>query len=484
MSLVSQSTFDDRTKVDAPAKDPHYETVFGKFDVASIQAELLGGTQRVSVAFQGRHKGYSRAVAMGAVSDALVEAVAVAPHEAILIGRRGDTYDTFVVEAVLQSPQERKRRVLIFGDSNAWGWKPRKDEGPCRRHADGVRAGCVAARLLGSDWEVQVDGLSNRFTDLDAPKGWGGLAKGSFNGEYALKAAIAAAMPLDAVVLQLGTNDLQTGINRSADDIASAVQRLVDLVRNSCNGRDCMYKAPVPIVLTPAPIVPRSETRFAKLFCGAADTSADLSSAFRNSLPDVAILDLGAVLGRTRSCDGIHFTATEHLVLGEALARKIKDSVAPAPSRVPLDISAHDYASHMHRLSKRSLESRFGQVPSDEALGAITQKAVRSSLVSIASADGPAGVAELHVLNQHVCEIAVSLEDHWQGHGMGQVLFEAACRLAVRTGFKAAVFVTNRKNGPMIRILRKNGASLFFEMQDVEATLMLHEFQDRKRLAA
>lgn len=106
------------------------------------------------------------------------------------------------------------KTVLCFGDSLTWGFDPRGGE-------DRVRYGFSerwTRRLqaeLGSSYYVIEDGLSGRTTVFDDP------VIGDMNGLAQLPTALKTHMPLDLVVILLGTNDAKVRFGLNGDEIAA-----------------------------------------------------------------------------------------------------------------------------------------------------------------------------------------------------------------------------------------------------------------------
>ena len=64
-----------------------------------------------------------------------------------------------------------KKTVLIFGDSNTWGWKPSNDMiKPLERWDDDVRWPGVLQAGLGDGYKVIADGLNGRTTVWNDPR--------------------------------------------------------------------------------------------------------------------------------------------------------------------------------------------------------------------------------------------------------------------------------------------------------------------------
>jgi lysophospholipase L1-like esterase len=124
------------------------------------------------------------------------------------------------------------RTLVCFGDSNTWGYVPGSDG---ERFPREVRWPNRLQALLGEEWEVIAEGLSGRTATIERPDSEGR------NGLPYLLPCLLSHAPVDAVVIFLGTND----VNFIADErVARCVGRLVEIVR-SC-GAD-------PLVVCPAP---------------------------------------------------------------------------------------------------------------------------------------------------------------------------------------------------------------------------------------
>ena len=149
------------------------------------------------------------------------------------------------------APAQTPAHVLVYGDSNSWGWTPQATAFPTQRLPFGQRWPDVMAARLGSKVVVSVDALSGRTVDMDYPEPVGSVPGADFNGARFLPAAIAREMPIDLVVVMLGTNDLRSDLDRTPDQIAGGVRRLVDLVRGSAGGVLTTYPAPRVLIVAP-----------------------------------------------------------------------------------------------------------------------------------------------------------------------------------------------------------------------------------------
>lgn len=157
---------------------------------------------------------------------------------------------------------DEAKRILVFGDSNSWGWKAKLEAFPVERFGDDERWAGVMATGLGEDYTVIVDGLNGRTTDLDFGEDLGALAAEDFNGAKDLPEVLAKNLPLDLVVVMLGTNDAQAQFDRNADQVAQGAMHLVDIVRNINGGVLTTYGTPKVLLVTPPPMGDISKPRF------------------------------------------------------------------------------------------------------------------------------------------------------------------------------------------------------------------------------
>ena len=124
------------------------------------------------------------------------------------------------------------KTVVCFGDSNTWGYVPGSDG---ERHPREARWPSRLQQLLGPEWDVIAEGLNGRTATIDRPDSEGR------NGLPYLLPCLHSHAPVDAVVIFLGTND----VNYIEDDrIARCVGRLVEIVRR------CQAE---PFVVVPPP---------------------------------------------------------------------------------------------------------------------------------------------------------------------------------------------------------------------------------------
>ncbi|WP_051328942.1 SGNH/GDSL hydrolase family protein [Geminicoccus roseus] len=216
------------------------------------------------------------------------------------------------------------KRVMVFGDSNSWGWIPITEGFPSTRYAQDERWPGVLQEQLGEGYEVVVEALSGRTTDLADPTVPNVTGAALVGADY-LSPAIASHLPLDLVVIMLGTNDLKAMYDRSPYRIALGMGKLVDIVQDTGGGVGTSYPAPKVLVLAPPPLGELSPQAFQDLFAGGPEKSRRLGELYEPvaRAGGAEFLDIGQVTP-TDGVDGIHFTKEAQRKIGMAVADKVK----------------------------------------------------------------------------------------------------------------------------------------------------------------
>ena len=211
-----------------------------------------------------------------------------------------------------------QKSILCYGDSLTWGWIPVVEGAPTLRYAYPDRWTGAMAAQLGDGYHIIEEGLSARTTSLDDPN------DPRLNGSAYLPAALASHLPLDLVIVMLGTNDTKSYFRRTPYEIANGMAKLVGQVYGSAGGVGAAYPAPKVLVVAPPPLAPMPHPFFDGMFEGGHEKTAALSAQYR-AMADfmkVGFFDAGSVTA-TDGCDGIHFTVENNLMLGKALAAKV-----------------------------------------------------------------------------------------------------------------------------------------------------------------
>lgn len=208
------------------------------------------------------------------------------------------------------------RTVMCFGDSNTYGAIPTLARTGRHRFAPDRRWPGVMRKQLGSSWEVLEEGHPGRTTVHEDPIE--GLHK---SGIKALPVCLETHMPLDAVILALGTNDLKHRFSLTPNDIADSIEVLVRLIQRSEAGH--AGAEPKVLVVAPPPLL--EVDWFGQMFLGGAGKSRHLSPLFRAAAQrsGAAFFDAGEVI-ESSTVDGIHFDSDAHRILGTELAKAVQ----------------------------------------------------------------------------------------------------------------------------------------------------------------
>ena len=217
-------------------------------------------------------------------------------------------------------------RILCFGDSNTWGLVP-VETPPSVRHPQAQRWPHVMAAALGGGVTVIEEGLNGRTTDAADPLtpllGGAGL-----DGSAYFPAALASHLPLDLVIIMLGTNDLKPQFARSAERIAAGAKRLLDIARTLDGGIGTAYPNPRLLLICPPPLGTPSPY-FASRYASGHETSRHLAPAYEAvaRAAGAAFLDAGTVT-YTDGVDGVHLSAEMQRRLGLAVAEVARGLLA------------------------------------------------------------------------------------------------------------------------------------------------------------
>jgi lysophospholipase L1-like esterase len=203
------------------------------------------------------------------------------------------------------------KTILCYGDSNTWGYDPATKG----RFSRDVRWTGVLRNALGADYLVIEEGLNGRTTVWDDPIE---LHK---NGAAYLAPCLESHLPLDLVIIMLGTNDLKVRFSVSAFDIANGAGVLVDIV-NRCVTQPMYGATPKVLLMAPPPVT--MLTDFAEMLEGAQEKSRRFAAHFKRVAEEkgCAFLDTSMVIVSS-DLDGIHFEQCEHEKLGRAVAKKV-----------------------------------------------------------------------------------------------------------------------------------------------------------------
>lgn len=236
-----------------------------------------------------------------------------------------------LVAAPLAAAAETKR-IMVFGDSNTWGWIARPEQPPTTRFPADVRWPGVLQAELGEGYHVIEEALSGRTTNITPSPDPLQIGGAGLNGAAYLPAALGSHVPLDLVIIMLGTNDLWADKNRTPLEIGLAAMNLAAMVTRSAGAAGTSYPAPNVLLIAPPPVAPSAkEGSFADYLGERIEPSRQFGEVYGKlaTAVGIAFLDAGNVL-TVGGADGVHFSADNHRALGQAVAAQVKEMLPAA----------------------------------------------------------------------------------------------------------------------------------------------------------
>jgi len=214
------------------------------------------------------------------------------------------------------------KNILCFGDSNTWGYDGSLGE----RFPYEQRWTSLVQKSLGPGYNIIPEGLNGRTTVYDEPYK---LYKRGFD---FLPVCLQTHVPLDLVVLMLGTNDSKSFFRNTAFAISRGMRSLIEMIQASGSGSG--GKQPAILLISPVPVIAGIQEKasfdlreFANLDGhDPIAVSEGLAAEYERKAAEYGCGFLDAA-GHADVCseDGIHLTAGGHRGLAEAAAVKIRE---------------------------------------------------------------------------------------------------------------------------------------------------------------
>jgi lysophospholipase L1-like esterase len=207
-----------------------------------------------------------------------------------------------------------KYNILCFGDSNTWGMDPKT----LSRFPPKIRWTGVLQSALGNDFKVIEEGLVGRTAVMSFP------FEPEACGLFYFLPCVKSHMPLDMIVIMIGTNDFVYGVTPLG--IASNLKRYISVVNE--NAADVSGKKPKILFISPVQITKDLEkSPFQEIF-GDVDVCIEKSKTYAKYVQRIAeennCLWLNAAdFAKASVTDGLHFDEKGHDALGKKIAEII-----------------------------------------------------------------------------------------------------------------------------------------------------------------
>lgn len=216
------------------------------------------------------------------------------------------------------------KRILCYGDSNTWGHDP---ENGARRVPDEYRWGQVLQQKLGTEYSVIEEGLCGRRTagdgvlNLPENRGWDGY-------EYFLP-CIRSHVPLELVIIMLGTNDLQIPFDLQPEYTGEMLGKYIEAIEEVSRLRE--LETPQILLISPIAVDPSvTKHEFFNEIMGAqsVEKSKKLAPIIEAVARKYNVHYLKAEdHAKASVLDGIHMNSQNHVLLGEAIYNKIINDI-------------------------------------------------------------------------------------------------------------------------------------------------------------
>lgn len=211
------------------------------------------------------------------------------------------------------------KTIVCYGDSNTHGYNPQN----AGRYAYETRWPGQLQKLLGREaYYVIEEGLNSRTTvNTDA------CYDDNKSGVDLLPAIIKTHMPVDLLIIMLGSNDMKQRFHMEAAEIARGAALLISTAKTvsaskSPDGTPCHI-----LLVAPPPIT--QSLRDGSCYCEFGDRAIRISAALSGWYERVAksqkveFLD-AAKLVTPSDIDGLHLTPEGHTILANAIAEKCR----------------------------------------------------------------------------------------------------------------------------------------------------------------
>jgi len=204
------------------------------------------------------------------------------------------------------------KTILCYGDSLTYAMDPATWD----RYEYDDRWTSVMESQLGSGYKVIVEGLSGRTSNWDLPY------LPFRNGKEPLMMLLESHSPLDLVIIMLGTNDLVSMLNKTAEESAAGMMSLIRVIYQSLSGPG----GGIPKVMIVCPPAISKLSDFMGLYY---DKNVEESKKLPENYKKFAeqfgcsFIDSNQYI-KTCIPDGIHISRDSQKILGIKIAESVK----------------------------------------------------------------------------------------------------------------------------------------------------------------
>lgn len=210
-----------------------------------------------------------------------------------------------------------EKRIVCFGDSNTWGYNPENGS----RYDENTRWTKLLEKKLGGDYRIIEEGQNGRTIANPDPWEWGTKC-----GMDQILPILESHMPMEALVIMLGSNDLKSKFGLPAPDIAGSLQNMLKSVRGHLRYYLNNPDLKILIIAPPALGDNFASSPFAEFFDedSVVQKSKDISKWFELVAGQFGCEFLDATSQVTAGdVDSLHLSPEGHAKLAELVYQKI-----------------------------------------------------------------------------------------------------------------------------------------------------------------
>lgn len=207
------------------------------------------------------------------------------------------------------------KRVVCYGDSNTWGYISGTNH---LRYDENTRWTRLLQKELGEKFEIIEEGLCSRTICSDENE----IGKEGRNGFTYLKPCLETHDKFDIIILMLGSNDLKTTFNYSAETILKMHNKMTDFILNFKSKVDGSSVKLIVCGISPVVAdknIPPEEDKFFNADKKRDEFNELLKIYCKNN--NIIFIDNDDL---SVGIDGVHLTKESHLILSKKLSKILK----------------------------------------------------------------------------------------------------------------------------------------------------------------
>ena len=212
-----------------------------------------------------------------------------------------------------------KRKIVCFGDSNTHGYNSKTGG----RFSENERWTKLLDKYLGEEYDIAEEGLEGRTACFEDP-----LFEGLCGYNY-IYPCIMTHKPIDLLIIMLGTNDVKERFSATPENIAKAMERLIQKVLNT---PEAFINKPNILLMCPPAINSGYEETYVygEMGKNCVEKSRALAPLYKQvaELKGTHFIDAGSIEGVDMyPYDHMHLSLDAHDNLAKYLAKAIPDMI-------------------------------------------------------------------------------------------------------------------------------------------------------------